>query len=237
MTTNKYQMWLTFNAEREKIQIPVLPETIQIKNGSGLSSVNIAGLGEIVVMQNCPALQISFSSFLPAKKFPGLQVGKITPPLSLIKKINAWKESQKPVHFIVTACGINIYAAIDNFSYSESGGDVGTYQYSLSLKEYREISIRQVKVSMSNVFTSGDSSGVSRAVTTHTTATVQKENTRVDNTVRPSTYTTQPGDCLWNLAKKYYNDGSKSKDIYEANKSIIGSRPNVLLPGLTLTFP
>ena len=67
----KYQMWLTYNAEKEKIQLPVLPESFSTKNGSSNDTMDIAGLGEIVIMQSRPALQFSFSSFFPAAKFPG----------------------------------------------------------------------------------------------------------------------------------------------------------------------
>ena len=56
----KYQMWLTFNAEKEKIQLPVLPLSFKTKNGSSNSSVDIVGLGEIVIMRSRPALQFSF---------------------------------------------------------------------------------------------------------------------------------------------------------------------------------
>ena len=48
----KYQMWLTYNAEKEKIQLPVLPLSFQVKNGSNNDSVKIAELGEITIMQN-----------------------------------------------------------------------------------------------------------------------------------------------------------------------------------------
>ena len=68
--TTKYQMWLTHDAEKEKIRLPVLPQTFQTKNGSNNSSVNIAGLGEIIIMQSRPALRFSFSSFFPAAGFP-----------------------------------------------------------------------------------------------------------------------------------------------------------------------
>lgn len=95
----KYQMWLTYNAEKEKIQLPVLPSSFQTVNGSNNDSVNITGLGEIVVMQSRPALQFSFSSFFPATKFPGLQVSTITKPLTLIQKINEWKASQEASAF------------------------------------------------------------------------------------------------------------------------------------------
>ena len=213
-------MWLTFNSEKEKIQLPVLPESFKIKNGSSNSSVDIVGLGEIIIMQSRPALQFSFSSFFPAARFPGMQVSRITPPLSLIQKINGWKASKKPAHFIATACGIDIYVAIYNFDYSEEGGDPGTYQYSMTLKEYREISVRQVKVDIPKE-----------------EATVNKEEPRVDNTVPPKTYTVKSGDCLWNIAKMYYGNGADYSKIYNANNEIIGGNPNLIYPGQVLTIP
>lgn len=216
----KYQMWLTYNAEKEKIQLPVLPESFSVKNGSKNDSINIAGLGEITIMQGRPALQFSFSSFFPATRFPGLQVSSITKPLTLIEKINSWKNGDKPVHFIATACGVDIYATVESFNYEEVGGDPGTYQYSITLKEYREITVRQVKID-----------------TPKKTATVKKEEPRVDNTVQPKTYTVKKGDCLWNIAKKYYGNGAQYTKIYNANKGVIGGNPNLIYPGQVLTIP
>lgn len=216
----KYQMWLTYNAEKQKIQLPVLPESFQVSNGSNNDSVNVVGLGEIVIMQSRPALQFSWSSFFPATKFPGIQVSSITKPLSLVQKINDWKASKKPVHLIVTACGVDLFATIEDFSYSEEGGDPGTYQYSIKLKEYREITVRQVKVNIPKQ-----------------TATVKKEEPRVDNTVQPKTYTVKSGDCLWNIAKKYYGSGAQYTKIYNANKGVIGGNPNLIYPGQVLTIP
>lgn len=216
----KYQMWLTYNAEKEKIQLPVLPESFRTQNGSSNDSIDITGLGEITIMQGRPALQFSFSSFFPAAKFPGLQVSSITKPLTLVQRINTWKASKKPVHFICTACGVDLYCTIEKFDYDEEGGDPGTYQYSITLKEYREITVRQVKVDIPSA-----------------TATVQKEEPRVDNSVQPKTYTVKSGDCLWNIAKKYYGSGSDYTKIYNANKGTIGGNPNLIYPGQVLTIP
>lgn len=218
--TSKYEMWLTHNAEKEKIQLPVLPSSFQTKNGSRNDSVDVVGLGEIVIMQSRPALQFSWSSFFPAAKFPGIQVSTITKPLTLVQKINEWKDSRQPVHLIATACGVDIYATIESFDYSEEGGDPGTFQYSISLKEYREIAGRQVNVNVSTG-----------------TATVQKAVQRVDNTVTPQTYTVKSGDCLWNIAKKLLGNGADYSKIYEANKSTIGGNPNLIYPGQVLTIP
>lgn len=216
----KYQMWLTYNAEKEKIQLPVLPETFKTNNGSSNDSMDITGLGEIIIMQSRPALQFSFSSFFPAARFPGLQVSSITKPLELVRKINTWKASKKPVHFIATACGVDLYCSIEKFNYSEEGGDPGTYQYDITLKEYREITVRQVKVDIPSK-----------------EATVEKEEARVDNSVQPKTYTVKSGDCLWNIAKQFYGSGSDYTKIYNANKGTIGGNPNLIYPGQVLTLP
>lgn len=222
LTSNKYEMWLTYNAESEKIQLPVHPERLQIENGSGNDSVDIVGLGEIVIMRDRPALRFSFSSFFPATPFPGVQTPTLTPPLALVRKINEWKAGKKPVHFIVTSCGIDVYASIERFTYYEEGGDPGTYQYTLELKEYREIAIRSVTVD-----------------TESQTATVEPQEAapRVDNTVQPKTYTVKAGDCLYNIAKKLYGKGGDWKKIYEANRETIGGNANLIRPGQVFTIP
>ena len=37
-------------------------------------------------------------------------------------------------------------------------------------------------------------------------------------------YTVKTGDCLWNIAKAYYGDGTKYTKIYNANKQMIDKR-------------
>lgn len=45
------------------------------------------------------------------------------------------------------------------------------------------------------------------------------------------------GDCLWNIAKKFYGKGSDYTKIYNANKGTIGSNPNLIYAGQVLTIP
>lgn len=49
-------------------------------------------------------------------------------------------------------------------------------------------------------------------------------------------YTVVKGDCLWNIAKKFYGDGTKYTVIYDANKGII-KNPSLIYPGQVLTIP
>lgn len=197
----------------------MLPETFQVKSGSSNDSVDIAGLGEITIMQSRPALQFSFSSFFPATKFPGIGVSKIKKPLTLVNKINKWKSGKKPVHFICTSLGVDLYCTIESFTYSESGGDVGTISYSITLKEYREISVRKIKKNKNKKGT-------------FTTA-----KKRVSNKTQSKTYTVKKGDCLWNIAKAQLGDATRWQEIYKLNKKVIGSNPNLIYPGQVFTLP
>ncbi len=214
----KYQMWLTHNGEKEKLQFPVLPETIDVQSGTSNDSIKLTGLGEITIMQSRPAYKFQFSSFFPAGAFPGLAVSRITAPLTLIGKLKEWKASDKPVHFIITEVGIDLYCTIESLKYNEDGGDVGTIYYTLTLKEYREVTSRQVTIKQE------------KAVVTPATP-------RVDNTVKPRTYTVKRGDCLWNIAKSLLGSGSRYTEIYNLNKAVIGSNPNLIYAGQVLTIP
>lgn len=207
MTTNDYQIWITYNAEKQKLHIPVNPETINIDSGSSNKSVMVAELGEITIMQSRAAVQFSFSSFFPAHSFPGVKAADITDPLELVEKISEWKNSKNPVHLIITSSKINCYCTIEKFTYWENGGDVGTIHYDITLKEYREITTRQVKVD-----------------TKTQKATVDNTQTRVDNSVQPKTYTVVAGDCLWSIAQKMMGNGARYKELYNANKSVIDPR-------------
>ncbi len=50
------------------------------------------------------------------------------------------------------------------------------------------------------------------------------------------TYTVAKGDTLFRIAMKYYNDGSRYKDILAANRATV-SKPQDLRPGMKLVIP
>ena len=200
---SKYQMWLTYNGEKEKLRFPVLPEEITIKKGLTSKSVDIQGLGEVVIMQDPTAIVISFSSFFPSTPFPGVQFEDLTPPSDLKDKITVWQKSDLP-----------------DFSYSEQGGDVGSLHYSLTLKEYKEVHARQVKI---------DTQAKKATAPAETPA-------RTDNRAQEKTYTVKKGDCLWNIAAKYLGSGSRYTEIAKLNSDKI-KNPNLIYPGQVLTIP
>lgn len=64
-----------------------------------------------------------------------------------------------------------------------------------------------------------------------------EEKTNQKDKTKTKTYTVVKGDCLWNIAKKYYGDGSKYTLIYNANKKLIGNNPNLIYAGQSLVIP
>ncbi len=50
-------------------------------------------------------------------------------------------------------------------------------------------------------------------------------------------HTVQKKDTLYALARQYYNDQSRWKDIYEANRTDIGSDPSRIRVGQRLVIP
>jgi len=52
-----------------------------------------------------------------------------------------------------------------------------------------------------------------------------------------NTYTVQPGDTLWGIAQKLLGNGALYTKIYEANKDVIGSNPDIIKVGQVFRIP
>jgi nucleoid-associated protein YgaU len=220
---SKYQFWLTYNGGAEKILLPAFPEVINFEKAGTNTSVSVQGLGEVVIMGDPSALVVSFESFFPAAYFPGIQVSAITKPEILAERIKQWKDGDKPVQLIITGTSVNMYCTIEEFTYHEQGGDVGSLYYSITLKEYREVSARQVKVDLP-----------AQKAYVPPPAPVP---VRADNRVMPRTYTVVKGDSLSKIAAAQLGSSSRWREIYDLNKSVIGGNPNLIHPGQVYTLP
>ena len=104
--SSKYEMWLTYNAEKNKIKFPVLPDKITIKNGGQNTSVNIVGLGEITIRRDRKAFTYSFSSFLPAKSFPATEILGLTLPTVFLSSLSIAKGISTHLAVIVSLFGM-----------------------------------------------------------------------------------------------------------------------------------
>jgi nucleoid-associated protein YgaU len=214
----KYRMYLK---QKSLFEFPVLPEKVAISYGSKNTSLQVCGVGEVTIIQDSRAAAIQFSSFFPQSYFKGCRMKKIPSPKKARDRILKMKESGKPVRFTITGKpGVSMYCTIEAFEIQEQGGDPGTVYFTLKLKEYREAKVRKIKVDPGKK-----------------TAGVSPSGSRTDGTPAAQTYTVVNGDCLWNIAKRFYGNGSLYTIIYEANKGVIGGNPNLIHAGQVLTIP
>lgn len=214
------QMYLT--QQYTKFRFPVLPEKVEVSYGNNNDKMRVCGVGEVTVIQDREAASIKFSSFFPRRYFSGCDYRNIPSPTSAVNTILKLMNSGKPVRFTITGgMNVSMYVTIEKFDMEEQGGDLRTIHYSIALKEYREVTIRQIKVEISTK-----------------KATIADPVSRTDTASSGGqTYTVVKGDCLWNVSKKFYGSGAKYTVIYNANKSVIGGNPNLIYPGQVLTIP
>lgn len=207
-----YSLTLSFNNETEAIELPVLPEKIEVSTSGNNKTYDISQLGEINVIKLGKLTEIAFESFFPASWYPGCNVSQqelFEPSHYIVDRITKWRESKQPMRLVLTGgpMDINIPVSIERFTWSESGGAVGDIAYQIALKEYRFYAARKVQVATQ----SGSASVAMPKLLSAAPAA------RPDTRVQPKTYTLVAGDNLWKVAQKFLGDGSKYKQIQTLN--------------------
>lgn len=208
-----------------ELMIPVLPEKLKVKSSGKNEKSTILGIGEVLVLKKRGLREISWDSHFPAHSAPYVS-GQITSPIDAIKALQTARDSLAPIRFLIvgTDLDINTTMGIDSIEYEEQYGAVGDIYYTLKLVEWRDYSPKRIVL----------------PETTSKPARVQ-QSTRPGSPQGSGTanrsYTVVSGDCLWRIAKKYYGKGSEWRKIYDANKSVIGSNPNLIYPGQVLVIP
>lgn len=64
-------------------------------------------------------------------------------------------------------------------------------------------------------------------------ADLEEEN-KTETEKKSAAVKVQRGDCLWRLARKYYGDGERWRELYERNRAVIGNDPSLILEGTEL---
>lgn len=240
--TTKYQMWLNFNNDKSKFRFPVLPEKIKLSVKGKPISIDLDGVGEVLHKTRRDAITVSFSSFFPAKygSYCAVPRNKFYAPKTCHKAIMNRIESEQECHFLLVSpvLKLNIYAVITSYVPQEEGGDPGTINYSIELKEFRRVTVRKIK-----------NPNTKATVKKTTTSRKSTNSQKVTNSSKKSKkYTIKKGDTLWAIAKKYYGSGSKYTKILNANKSVLDraakkkgysncKNGNLIFPGTVITIP
>jgi nucleoid-associated protein YgaU len=198
-----YGIWLSFNNQQEGFQIPVNPESIEVKDATDGKTYDILKLGEINVIKSPKLTEYEWSSFFPAQAYPFLATDLVLEPKQYVDYINKWKGTKRPIRFIYTSdtFDINEAVSIEEFQWKEVAGGKGDIEYTIRLKKY--------------VFYAAKKVVVQQQATNKTVTTTKKP--RLDDRVQPKTYTMKKGDTLWSIAKRYLGSGTRWREIAKLN--------------------
>lgn len=226
--SNRYEIWLTYNSNKNRLQIPVLPEKIEISYPDKNDTVYVYGVGEVTIKKHPGAFVMKWSGFFPAVKCQGC-ISNPKKPKECLDFLKEVMKIAKPAKIVYTggACRLSSQCTIE-FEASEEGGDLGTIHYSITVTEYKKTAIRKLKIKTAK---NKKKNGSKKK------AKVTKTSNRTSSKSKAGKYTVKKGDCLWNIAKKFYGKGAKYTVLYNANKKVIGGNPNLIYPGQVLTIP
>ncbi|MFD2330382.1 LysM peptidoglycan-binding domain-containing protein [Cohnella sp. GCM10020058] len=132
-------------------------------------------------------------------------------PIGSMNLLTSYMVSKQPVHFMITEAGVNILGYISSHSTSLRGGEPGDIYFDIAIRTWREPKVRTKAASGATV--------------------------RTDMKPVPKTYVVRQGDTLYAIAKRELGSSARWNEVYAKNKALIGSDPNLILPGQKLVMP
>lgn len=210
------KFWL-YNG-KEKLQLPVNPESLSVSSPFGYSDIEVAQLGQVTIPGNRGLSEYTLSSFFPADYNASYcEYTNIPKPWNAVNVLEKWRDRKTPIRFVVTGTEINSEVSIREFDKEvEKAGSPGDIYYSITLTDFVSATPKK----------------------TVTTKTQTKSSTvRSSSKIVPKTYVVKKDDSLSKIALKIYGKAEYWRKIYDKNKSVIGKNPNKIYAGQKLVMP
>ena len=227
MEQNGYDFYLN------KCLLPVAPPKLSVKINNANETVTLINEGEINILKKAELTDIEFECRIPQEKYPfAVYKSGFKGADYFLDYFESLKTSKKPFQFIVCRkrptgkrlFDTNIKVSMEDYKITEDAKNGFDVLVKIKLKQWRDYGTKTVNISFNMEKPKASVEPQREATTSPAPAAAQ-------------TYTVVKGDCLWNIAKKFYGNGSKYSIIYNANKSVIGGNPNLIYPGQVLTIP
>lgn len=209
------EIWLKQNDT--SFRFAVLPSEYSLVSTSNNTQVVINQLGEINLIGKRKLYNISLSSFFPYQQYDFCQYTTFPTPQESVDIIETMKNNGV-LRLTITGTPISMDCTIESFTWGENDG-TKDINFTLEFKEYRKVTVKQ--------------SQTRETVTNNITTTATQ---RTSKSVTSTTYTVIKGDNLSKIAKNVTGSSSNWQAIYNQNKSVIGSNPNLIYPGQRLTI-
>ena len=236
--TNGYDFY--FKDGSDVLTFPITPEELTIKVGSNNKVVTLINEGDINILKSPALIEVEFEARFPMRKYPYSR--EVKDFQTYFDKFKELKEKKKSFRFIVARTTLknkrswdtNLLVALEELELKESADEGDDVIVSFTLKQYKPYGVKRLDISKYGV--TKNKGGSSRS------------GSNSGGSGSAQSYTVKSGDCLWNIAKKFYGNGALWTTIYNANKSAIesdakrhgkssSSNGHWIYPGLTLTIP
>ena len=216
---------ITLQFNGKTLTLPVNPEQLAINRSASNSDIDIIGLGRATRKGEPGLAGLTIDSFFPGSNSYYYTGTSPRACIEFIEEIWYAENTNNNVGRLITLglpIDLNIYFVIDSFEYDHNAGEEDDIYYVLKIKKYVPYGVKTVNV---------DLTGLAAARGGSTNIPVQSTSTK------NNTYTVEKNDYLWNITQAAVGDGSRWKELYDLNKSIIGSNPNQIKAGQVLTLP
>ena len=199
-------MEIYLGTDNDKIRFPVVPPSIGVNRSNNIDTESVIKLGEVPIFNGTSLKTIEFTSFFPNQEYSFCDYTGFMKPYEFSEKIQKWMYEGKPLRVIVTDSPTNMQCLIQQFDTVEQDGTRDLY-FTLNLLEYRPIEVP----SLSSSNTSSNSNNIQN--------TSRPNETNNNSSSSQKTHKVVKGDTLYDIAKKYYGNGSLYTKIKEANKA------------------
>lgn len=211
------------------MELPIAPQKLTVKIEGNNKTLTLINEGDINFLRAPGLTEITFDAVLPMLGQYSFANGYRRPD-SYLNKLESLMTGKEPFRFLVSRVSpsgrllydTNMKVSLENYTVTEDATKGPDVTVSITLKQYISYSTKTVTV----VKPKPEKKPVVQ----------QKKKRETSSASKVKTYTVKSGDCLWNIAKKYYGNGAQYTKIYNANKGKI-KNPNLIYPGQVLTIP
>lgn len=222
MTQNGYDFYL------DGCLLPVTPQKLEMKINNGNKTITLINGGEVNILKTAGLTDVELECMLPQVPYPfAVYQDGFRDAHFFLDYFEALKTCKRPFRFIVcrrmpqggALYDTNMRMSMEDYKITEDAKEGFDVKVKIKLKQWRDYGTKTASIA---------ADGTEASIET------QRET---DNASTAQTYEVRKGDCLWNIAKKFYGNGSQYTVIYHANKELIGGSPNLIYPGQVLIIP
>lgn len=226
-------LYMTEKDTGTKYALSLLPDKVRAKASANVISYNFINVGEVKMPNGQKLRQFTWSGVFPGKShynLPFIKKQHWKAPKEMVNVMENWRKKGTRIVIMLTETSLNCEVFLSSFDYTWTGGG-GDVEYSVTFIEAKDVKV--YTITEANTTQSANSSNNidsgSRPASKTTDTSTNSEQTKI--------YTVKKGDCLWSIAQKLLGKGSRWTEIYDLNKKVIGSDPNLIYPGQVLVIP